>query len=133
MGLVEHPASDFPVGQRLRDHAVSELFRGQVEKADVAHAHLFQDSAAFGRRKQAVDGRDFGDAGPFAQVVDLVLHQGLQWRHNHREQSAPKVADQGRQLEAQRFSSTGRQNTEQRDAVHARFRECLLQGFVRLP
>jgi len=119
MRLIEHPAANLAQGQHLFDRPAAQLLGRNVQNGDIPHAHALHDLPPFGRRQQTINRRGKGGPGIFHQVVHLVFHQGLQRRNHHSQQTAAHMARQGRQLIAQGFSATRRQDRQQGLVLHA--------------
>ena len=126
VGLVDGEEPDREAGER-RQHALRHqpLWR-QVEKPCPA-------------LRRPAPGRDVG--APVVRGVDavgcharqperghLVLHQGDQGGHHHRE----PVHDQGGDLEAERLARSRRHHGERMTAIEERFDHGLLAGTERL-
>ena len=87
------------MGDRLAKGLVAELFRGHQQQPDVAELDLLEHIGPFRHRQQAVQR---GGALNVArqQAVDLVLHQRLQRRNDHRQAAIAVVAIECRELVA---------------------------------
>ena len=87
------------MGDRLAKGLVAELFRGHQQQPDVAELDLLEHIRPFRHRQQAVQR---GGALNVArqQAVDLVLHQRLQRRNDHRQAAIAVVAIECRELVA---------------------------------
>lgn len=112
VGFVEHPGGDLAHADRFDEAAAAELFGRHQHDAGVAEADLVERGAALDRCQQAVDGVRRVDAD-LHQVVDLILHQRLQRRDDHRELAGAPVVHQRRQLIADGLAAAGGQHGEQ--------------------
>ena len=119
MGLVEHPGRDLPAGERGGEAPVPELLRGHEHDARLAELDLPQHLPPFGRRQQPVQ-RDGGVDALADQVVDLVLHQGLERRNDDGQLAAAPVVCERRDLIAERLAGAGRQDRDETLAAEAR-------------
>ena len=94
MGLVEDPGRDLRLASALGEAPVPELLGRDEHDARLAELDPVEHLLALGRREQPVQGDCGIDALPH-QIVDLILHQGLQRRDNHRQLAASPVVRQG--------------------------------------
>ena len=89
-------------------HARYETFArkalgSEVEQFEFSLAQAFVGVVCFGARHSCA--KICGRNAAFAQIVDLVFHQGNQWRYDH----CKAVERHGRHLECERFAAAGRQ------------------------
>ena len=114
VGLVEDPAADLAQRDRLGEGRVAQLLGRDVQQAGLPGAHRVERRAPLRRRQPARQRVREVRAGLGAEVVDLIVHQRLQRRHDHGQRAAPQVALDGGQLETQRLAAAGRQQRQQR-------------------
>ena len=127
VGLVQHPAADFPLLQGPAQGDAAQLFRRDQQDAGVAQSYPLQCVGAFRHGEQAVDGDAGADAAGF-QPGHLVGHQGHQGRDHHGEGAGLVVAGQGGQLVAQRLARSRGQDGQRVLVRHGGLDHDLLQG-----
>ena len=108
VGLVEDPGADLPLADGGEKRGVAQLFRGDQENADIAEPDAFQDLGAFRHGQHAGEGGGDLGAGQPGEIVNLILHQRLQWRDDDGQQVAAVVTHQRREEIAERLSAPGR-------------------------
>lgn len=126
--FVKDPATDLTLPYCLFDSAVAQLFGGDIEQGDIPHADLFKNCASLWQRQQPRDGGNPFDTGLEFQVVHLIFHQCLQGGDHDRECATALVANQCRELVAERLAAAGREYAEQCHTSHGFLDQGLLQG-----
>ena len=102
MRLVDREQRDFGAAEQVEAARCQQPFRRDVEQVEIAGEQAALDLIGFLIGKCGVQYRRL-DAG-FQQARDLVAHQ----RDQRRDHDAAAVAQQRRQLIAQRFAAAGR-------------------------
>lgn len=106
---------------------VAKLLGRDQQDAHVPELNLLQHLRPLGHGQEAIEGGGALDVAG-QQTIDLVLHQGLQRRDDHRETAIAMKTVQGRKLVAQRFAPFRRENGQHVLALHARQHHVVLQG-----
>ena len=103
MSLIDGDSAQIPLLQLLDEGADEEAFGRHVEKADSSLVKVAPSRTSFFALQGGIQTCGCDTIG--SQAVDLILHQGDEWRDDNRE----AVADEGGQLKAQRFATSGRE------------------------
>ncbi len=130
MRLVKHPATNLPLPNGTSKCLVTKLLRRYQQDTDIPHLDLFQYIGPLRHGEQTIQCscrlNTFGQ-----QAIDLIFHQGLQRRNNHRHAAVAVIAVQRRQLIAKRLAATRCQNSQHMLTLHAGQNNIVLQALSR--
>ena len=126
--FVKHPTVDLALRNGVDEAGITELFGRDKQDADVAQGGFVQDFGAFHHFHQAVEHGRAGDAF-FLQAVQLVFHQRLQRRYDHRQAAVAVVAVERGQLVAQGFAAASGQHRQRVQPLHTRLHHGALSAF----
>ena len=101
MGFIDGEQRDPRTLNGLAEAFVDEPFRGDVQQPQPARANVVHDGPIFVQRQRRIQPPG-GDA-PGGERVDLIFHQGDQWRHDERQTRQ----QQGGNLVAERLAAAG--------------------------
>lgn len=102
MGLVNHDRGDLPMFESRQEHGVVQSFRREVQELSGAKPNVVQDPVPVGTDPS------LGTKSHFAEGLALIFHQ----RNQRSNDQAKAASREGRQLEANAFSTSGRQKRE---------------------
>jgi hypothetical protein len=77
MSLVEHPASDFALGDGVPERAIAQLLGRDIQQRHIPRSHPPQNISALRRREQPIQSGREWSARAAHQSVHLILQERL--------------------------------------------------------
>ena len=108
MGLVDGEQADFCPLDLCDEGLAHKALRGHIEELEFSRCQILVERSRFGRSQGGIEPCRRNTA--FLQHIDLVFHEGDQWRHDQGD----SLHENRRELVAKRLATASRKDSQRR-------------------